>query len=113
MKPVSEIGVSITRSGPNCSSNPVVALKMPPYLPTSSPMTKTRGSRAISCAVASEIACAMVRRRVVVVVLMRISWGSVGEDVQQRVLRFRIGAVATEVVGGLDACRDTGAQCSI
>ena len=30
MKPASEIGVSIMRSGPNRSSSPLVALKMPP-----------------------------------------------------------------------------------
>ncbi len=37
MKAVSEIGVSMIRSGPNWSSSPVVELKMPPYFPTSSP----------------------------------------------------------------------------
>ena len=30
MNAVSEIGVSSTRSGPNCSSSPPVAPKMPP-----------------------------------------------------------------------------------
>jgi hypothetical protein len=30
MNAVSEIGVSMTRSGPNCSSRPVVEPKMPP-----------------------------------------------------------------------------------
>jgi len=34
---LSEIGVSMTRSGPNRSSSPVVEEKIPPYAPTSSP----------------------------------------------------------------------------
>ena len=38
MKAVSEMGVSMTRSGPNLSRRPVVDPKMPPYAPTSSPM---------------------------------------------------------------------------
>src|SRR5581483_1724340 len=41
-------GVSITRSSPNSASSPSVALKTPPFRPTSSPSTITRSSRAIS-----------------------------------------------------------------
>ena len=63
MKAVSEIGVSSTRSGPNWSSSPVVAPKMPPYLPMSSPSTTTPASRSISCAMPSAMARAVVSRR--------------------------------------------------
>jgi len=52
----SEIGVSMMRSGPKRASRPPVALKMPPYLATSSPITKTFGSRSISWPIASAIA---------------------------------------------------------
>ena len=38
MMACSEIGVSRTRSGPNRSKSPTVALKTPPAAPTSSPM---------------------------------------------------------------------------
>src|SRR6516162_9469698 len=63
MKAVSEIGVSSTRSGPNWSSSPVVAPKIPPYFPMSSPRTKTSASRSISCAMPSAMARAVVSRR--------------------------------------------------
>ena len=46
----SEIGVSRTRNGPNCSYSPTVALNTPPALATSSPRNTTSGSRVISCA---------------------------------------------------------------
>ncbi len=48
MMAISEIGVSITRSGPKRSMRPALVLKAPPYAPTSSPMRKTRSSRSIS-----------------------------------------------------------------
>src|SRR5512144_3102500 len=54
--PVSFSGVSITRSGPNFSHSPSVARKTPPFFPTSSPRTTTRGSRSISPAMASRTA---------------------------------------------------------
>ena len=63
IKAVSEIGVSITRSAPNLSNNPPVAPKIPPYLATSSPITKTFSSLSISCAIPSEIAAAIVNSR--------------------------------------------------
>ena len=47
-KPVSLIGVSITRSAPKRSSSPSVTLNAPPYAPMSSPMQNTSGSRSIS-----------------------------------------------------------------
>src|SRR5574341_2062189 len=45
----SDNGVSITRLSPKASNNPWVTLKTPPFLPTSSPRTSTRGSLCISC----------------------------------------------------------------
>ena len=45
------IGVSRTRSGPNCSSRPGVVLNTPPAAATSSPRNTTLGSRLISCAI--------------------------------------------------------------
>ena len=52
----SDIGVSNTLSGPNSSSNPVVALKTPPAAATSSPRKTTLSSRLISWAIASPTA---------------------------------------------------------
>ena len=45
------IGVSRTRSGPNCSSKPGVVLNTPPAAATSSPRKTTLGSRRISWAI--------------------------------------------------------------
>ena len=45
------IGVSRTRSGPNCASSPSVVLNTPPAAPMSSPSMTTDGSRSISCAI--------------------------------------------------------------
>ncbi len=45
------IGVSRTRSGPNCSSRPEVVLNTPPAAATSSPRNTTFGSRRISWAI--------------------------------------------------------------
>ena len=44
----SEIGVSRTRASPNSSSRPAVTLKAPLKTPMSSPIRKTRSSRASS-----------------------------------------------------------------
>src|SRR5512135_305604 len=116
---VSEIGVSMMRSLPKRSSSPEVALNMPPYLPMSSPITKTLGSRSISEAIASEIAWAMVSLRaaaaawgfacvaVVAVAsammsLLRIGCGRSGGHVLQRCGGFRVGAGTREVEGGVD-----------
>ena len=67
MKPLSVIGVSSTRSRPNSGIRPLVTPIGPPQASsspgapcppaTSSPITMTRGSRRISCASASLIAC--------------------------------------------------------
>src|SRR3990170_2121201 len=61
--PASEIGESITRSGPNSSTRPLSTLKGVPASATSSPMMKTLGSRRISSARASLIAWANVSTR--------------------------------------------------
>src|SRR6266571_2093234 len=65
MNAVSEMGVSITRSGPNLSSRPVVEPKIPPYLATSSPSTTTPASRSISWEMPSTMARAVDSRRTV------------------------------------------------
>src|SRR5712692_10484514 len=63
VKPASEIGVSSTRSLPNSSNRPERTLKGVPASATSSPRIKTLGSRRISSASASRIACANVNSR--------------------------------------------------
>src|SRR5260370_39541913 len=60
----SEIGVSKTRSSPNCSFSPLVIRKIPPKLATSSPYRITLASRRISSSSASLIACAYVIVRI-------------------------------------------------
>src|SRR5438477_8996640 len=62
--PASEIGESSTRSGPNSSTSPDSTLNGVPASATSSPITKTAGSRRSSSASASLIACAKVSSRV-------------------------------------------------
>src|SRR5712692_1739466 len=59
-KPFSEIGVSITRSGPNSSSRPSVVLNDPPAAAISSPSKITRLSARSSSASAARIACRWV-----------------------------------------------------
>src|ERR1039457_6566900 len=63
VKPASEMGVSSTRSLPNSSSSPESTLNGVPASATSSPMMQTVGSRRISSARASRIACANVSSR--------------------------------------------------
>src|SRR5208282_1239437 len=63
VNPASEIGVSSTRSLPNSSSKPERTLKGVPASATSSPIMQTVGSRRISSARASRIACAKVSSR--------------------------------------------------
>src|SRR5208282_5478019 len=63
VNPASEIGMSTTRSLPNSSSNPERTLKGVPASATSSPKITTVGSRLISSASASRIACANVSSR--------------------------------------------------
>src|SRR5262245_44233120 len=63
VKPASEIGVSMIRSLPNSSTRPVRTLNVVPASATSSPMRTTRGSRRISCAIASLMASPKVSSR--------------------------------------------------
>src|SRR5579863_5182851 len=60
MMALSLMGVSMTRSQPNLSSRPSLVLNAPPYTPTSSPMSTTLGSAAIS----SNSACLIASRNV-------------------------------------------------
>src|ERR1700722_3323198 len=76
----SEIGVSKTRSSPNCSLSPAVSRKMPPKFATSSPYRMTERSRRISSAIASLMACAYV----IVLILRR----RLREYVLERALRL-------------------------
>src|SRR6266699_2997738 len=81
VNPGSEIGVSITRSLPNSSTNPDNTLKGVPASATSSPIMHTRGSRRISSASASRIASPKVSSRTLV-------WVAVsGIDVRLRRIR--------------------------
>src|SRR5580704_4044030 len=66
VKPASEIGVSSTRLAPNSTTNPVKTLNGCPASAMSSPRMNTRGSRRISSASASRMACASVSSRVAV-----------------------------------------------
>src|SRR5262245_51725572 len=61
--PASEIGESITRSGPNSSTSPLSTLKGVPASATSSPMMKTDWSRRSSSASASLTASPKVSSR--------------------------------------------------
>src|SRR5690606_16349475 len=58
----SESGESMTLSGPYFSKSLSVARNTPPRLPTSSPMTSTLSSRAISLSSVAATACAIVCR---------------------------------------------------
>ena len=49
-KPISLIGVSMTRSSPKRSCRPLVTVKMPPPAPTSMPIRTTRSSASIASA---------------------------------------------------------------
>lgn len=55
-KPFSEIGVSMTRRGPNSSSMPRLTLYAPLYSATSSPMRKILGSSRMAWVMASRSA---------------------------------------------------------
>src|SRR5574341_330138 len=85
--PASEIGVSITRSVPNSSTRPVNTLKGVPASATSSPRTKTRGSRRISSANASRIASAKVSARP----------GASGIDMLMHLAHVRVRSVHREL----------------
>src|SRR4051812_30166733 len=66
--PASEIGESTIRSVPNSSTRPARTLNGVPASATSSPITKTVGSRRSSSAIASWTACASVSSRTPAVV---------------------------------------------
>src|SRR5262245_39812229 len=58
--PFSASGVSSTRSSPNSACKPSVARNTPPALPTSSPITRTRGFSRSATASPSRTACTIV-----------------------------------------------------
>src|SRR3954470_14941134 len=68
LKPASEIGEAMILVLPNSSTRPVSTLNVVPASATSSPMRTTRGSRRISCAMASLIASPNVSSRTEVAV---------------------------------------------
>src|SRR5579862_1721722 len=88
----SEIGVSTTRLSPNSSKSPCVTPNAPPYAPTSSPRTKTFGSRRISSASASRIASRYE--------------SSLGIQIRDGFFRRRVGRVHRELHGIVDRLRD-------
>src|SRR3990170_4357868 len=98
--PASEIGESITRSGPNSSTRPLSTLKGVPASATSSPMMKTLGSRRISSARASLIAWAIVSSR------GATSCTSSGIDVLRDLVCIGIGRVQRELNRGRDLIPD-------
>src|SRR5215472_1230401 len=93
VKPASEIGVSSTRSAPNSSTRPERTLNGVPASATSSPKMHTRGSRRISSASASRIACANVISLCAVTVS--------GINVLINLFNRRIGSGNRELDGGL------------
>src|SRR5712692_10132377 len=97
VKPASEIGVSMTRSGPNSWTSPLSTLKGVPASATSSPRMITAGSRRISSARASRTAWAMVSCR---------SRTSARVDMHRHLFGARIGCRQRE---GDPLC-DLGAQ---
>src|SRR5258708_18967956 len=89
--PASEMGLSITRAGPNSSTRPESTLKGVPASATSSPMMNTLGSRRISSAKASRIAWLNVISRIIwptcwLAVLLSI-------DILFHLVQLRIGRV--------------------
>src|SRR4029077_5579230 len=102
VKPGSEMGVSITRSLPNSSTNPERTLKGVPASATSSPITHTRESRRISSASASRMASPKVNSLTVVCVAVS------GIDVLLRFIDSRIRRGDGEFHGGIHLCFDLG-----
>src|SRR5262245_6234714 len=93
VKPASEIGVSMIRSLPNSSTNPVNTLKVVPASATSSPMRTTLGSRRISSAMASLMASPNVSSLRAV--------ASSGIDVLVDLAGIGIGGVDGKLHGGI------------
>src|SRR6266508_6132690 len=98
--PASEMGESITRSGPNSSTRPERTLNGVPASATSSPIKKTRWSRRISSASASLTASANVISRTAV----RLTAFStlLGVDVSIHLRRIRIRSGEREALPLLD-----------
>ena len=98
--PASEMGESITRPGPNSSTRPESTLNGVPASATSSPITKTVGSRRSSSASASFTACASEISRVPL-----CSVGSsrtLGVDMLAHLRRVREGGGQRELDAGGD-----------
>src|SRR5438876_2027997 len=91
--PASEIGESSTRSGPNSSTSPESTLNGVPASATSSPITKTAGSRRSSSASASLIAFAKVSSRVAT---------ALGVDIVRHLARVGEGCLERECDSALD-----------
>src|SRR3989304_121154 len=104
--PASEIGESITLSGPNSSTSPLRTLNGVPASATPSPMMKTRGSRRISSAKASLIACARVSSRT------PTAWPTSGIDLLIHFALVRIWGSQGELHGGSDLSPDIGLDLS-
>src|SRR5712691_2639081 len=98
--PASEIGESITRSGPNSSTRPDSTLNGVPASATSSPITNTEGSRRSSSASASFTAWPRVSSRV------SGSIAALGIDMLIHLAGVGIGSRERE----LDARRDLGLE---
>src|SRR6478736_4858539 len=101
--PASEIGESITRSGPNSSTSPERTLNGCPASATSSPMRNTVGSRRSSSASASFTACDMVSSRVPLATVL-------GEDIFCHLARVGIRRVERMFDGGRHLVLDARAQ---
>jgi len=77
-------GVSTTRPAPCLARRPVVARNMHPSFPTSSPMTRSRGSRRLSSAIASFTASPYVSSRSPMLASGRPSYPKPTDAVGQR-----------------------------
>src|SRR3954470_7588412 len=97
VKPGSEIGVSTTRCVPNSSTSPLSTLNGVPASATSSPITKTSGSRRISSTKAAFTACANVSSGIEVLRHLR----GIGERRVERELHARLD-LRTRLVGDAD-----------
>src|SRR5919106_39389 len=98
--PASEIGESITRSGPNSWTRPESTLNGVPASATCSPIRNTRSSRRISSAIASLTASAMVSSRPAVASTAFST--RLGVDMTIDLRRVRIGSLEREALALLD-----------
>src|SRR5579863_3087917 len=100
VKPASDIGVSSTRLDPNSSTRPVSTLNGWPASAISSPKIKTRGSRRISSARASRMACAIVSSRTAVAVSSPLFASSI--DILIHLVGTGIRGIESELHGAID-----------